>query len=336
MELENSVQIRILEAIKHDLPSHISLVDELAELLNVSKDSAYRRLRGEKSLDIREIQILASHFNLSLDSILNTNNNVLSFNTQIIGANKFTFKDWLCNVLNLLGMVSQMENGILSYFARDLPIFHHFLFPELGAFKLYFWFKTYLNDDEIDGLTMDLDHLPPKVEELMPITKSIWEAYARTASEEIWTSETVNILLKQILYYYEAGILKSRAQALKVLEQYQQVIEIIQNEASLGVKSINPGVSSSSGATFNLYYNEVSMGDNSILFSMGEKKMAFITSSIKIFMNTADPVFCDQMERYHNNFKRKSTLLSKTSEKERLRLFADIKSTIDQYRTKIR
>ena len=336
MPFNNSVQIRILEAIKHNLPPHISLVDELADLLNVSKDSAYRRLRGEKSLDIREIQILASHFNLSLDSILNNNNNVLSFNTQIIGANNYTFKDWLRNILNLLGMISQMEDGILSYFARDLPIFHHFLFPELSAFKLFFWFKTYLNDDEIDGLTMDLDHLPAKVEELIPITGKIWEAYARTPSEEIWTSETVNILLKQILYYYEAGILKSRSQALTVLEQYQQVIDIIQNEARRGTKFINPEVGSSSDEIFNLYYNEVSMGDNSILFRMGEKKMAFITSSIKIFMNNADPLFCDQMEQYHNNFKRKSTLLSKTSEKDRLKLFSDIKSTINHYKDKIK
>ena len=146
-------------------------------------------MRGEKSLDIREIQVLASRYNLSLDSILNTNHNVLSFNTQIIGANQFSFKDWLKNVLNLLGMIGQMESSKLSYFARDLPIFHLFLFPELAAFKIFFWFKTYLNDEEIDGNTMDLDQLPEKVQELIPMTSNIWKAYARVPSEEIWTIE---------------------------------------------------------------------------------------------------------------------------------------------------
>lgn len=129
MSLDQSAQMRILESIKENLPPHLSLVDELADLLSISKDSAYRRLRGEKSLDIQEVQLLSNHFNLSLDSLLNTSNNVLSFNTLIIDSNGFTFRDWLNNVHSLLGMVSQMD-GVISYFARDLPIFHHFLFPE--------------------------------------------------------------------------------------------------------------------------------------------------------------------------------------------------------------
>ncbi len=335
MPLEESVQIRILEAIKQKLPAHISLAEELAELLNVSKDSAYRRLRGEKHLDIREIQILASHYNLSLDSILNTSNNVLSFNTQIVDTNDFTFKDWLHNVLKMLEMISQMPNGTLSYFARDLPIFHLFLFPELAAFKVFFWYKTYLNDKEMDSAHLDMDNLPAKVEEIIPLTRKIWQAYARIASDEIWTSETINILLKQILYYYETGILKSASQAKLALEQYQKVVDIIQQEARTGTKIIDPHQTETPGAAFNLFYNEVSMGDNSIVFKMGDKKMAFITASVKIFMNNVNPQFCDQMEIYHNNFKRKSTPLSKTSEKERLKLFSDIKSTIERYQAMI-
>ena len=121
-----------------------------------------------------------------------------------------------------------------------------------------------------------------------------------------------------------------------ILDQYQQVMDIIQNEARLGAKIIDPHGNSTPGESFDLYYNEVSMGDNSILFKMKDKKMAFITSSIKIFMNNVDPVFCDQMDQYHKNFKRKSTLLSKTSEKERLKLFSDINATIAEYRGKIK
>ena len=336
MALKNSVQLRILETIKQELPPHVSLVDELASLLNVSKDSAYRRLRGEKSFDIREIQILANHFNLSLDSILNTDSNMLSFNTQIIGANGYGFKDWLENIYKMLGMISQMENGTLSYFARDLPIFHHFIFPELSAFKIFFWYKTYLNDDEIDSMTVDLDHLPDMVAELLPLSENIWKAYAMIPSDEIWTDETINILLKQVLYYYETGIFKNRSQALLLLDQYQKVVDLIQHEARHGVKYIDPVEASNKGRVFNLYYNEVSMGDNSILFKMGDQKMAFVTASVKIFMNNVNPLFCDHMELYHNNFKRKSTLLSKTSEKERLKLFSGIKATIDQYRNKIK
>ena len=44
------IQGNFFKQIKQNLPAHLSLADEVAELLNISQDSAYRRIRGEKSL----------------------------------------------------------------------------------------------------------------------------------------------------------------------------------------------------------------------------------------------------------------------------------------------
>ena len=54
------LQTAFLKQIKNQLPSHLALVDAIAEQLNLSNDSAYRRIRGEKHLTFDEIQILAS------------------------------------------------------------------------------------------------------------------------------------------------------------------------------------------------------------------------------------------------------------------------------------
>ena len=53
-----SVQQKFFLEIKNQLPSHLSLVDEIADLLNISPDSAYRRIRGEKPIDFEEIKKL--------------------------------------------------------------------------------------------------------------------------------------------------------------------------------------------------------------------------------------------------------------------------------------
>ncbi|MEI9909241.1 MAG: helix-turn-helix domain-containing protein [Bacteroidota bacterium] len=55
------------------LPHHLSIVDEVANLLDISNDSAYRRMRGDKPLTFEEVQKLCVHFNLSLDSIFHLN-----------------------------------------------------------------------------------------------------------------------------------------------------------------------------------------------------------------------------------------------------------------------
>ena len=49
-------QILLMQRIKEALPKNISLVDELADLLKISNDSAYRRMRGQTDLSVEKWQ----------------------------------------------------------------------------------------------------------------------------------------------------------------------------------------------------------------------------------------------------------------------------------------
>jgi transcriptional regulator with XRE-family HTH domain len=68
MSKENNLQISFLSRIKEQLPTNASIADELADVLNVSIDSVYRRLRGETALTISEIHLLCSKYKISFDS----------------------------------------------------------------------------------------------------------------------------------------------------------------------------------------------------------------------------------------------------------------------------
>ena len=70
MENQEDIQIRLFCVIRDQLPDHVSLVDEIAELLEISNDSSYRRIRGEKQLSLQEVQKLAGTFQLSLDDLI--------------------------------------------------------------------------------------------------------------------------------------------------------------------------------------------------------------------------------------------------------------------------
>jgi hypothetical protein len=64
------LQQQLFTAIKGKLPSHLSLADEVAAVLDISTDSAYRRIRGEKPLLLDEVARLCTKYALSLDSLL--------------------------------------------------------------------------------------------------------------------------------------------------------------------------------------------------------------------------------------------------------------------------
>src|SRR5215212_4479105 len=57
-------QLAFVQKLKELAPANASLADEIAELLDVSSDSAYRRLRGETAITLDEAVILANHFKI--------------------------------------------------------------------------------------------------------------------------------------------------------------------------------------------------------------------------------------------------------------------------------
>jgi len=69
MEAANA-QVRFFQHLKSLLPPHMAMVDEVAELLGISNDSPYRRIRGGKTIDLEETYKLCNHFKISMDQLL--------------------------------------------------------------------------------------------------------------------------------------------------------------------------------------------------------------------------------------------------------------------------
>ena len=79
-----AVQQVFFNHIRSILPHHLSIVDEVASLLDISNDSAYRRMRGDKPLTFEEVQKLCVHFNISLDSIFHLDTDTYIFSGKFL------------------------------------------------------------------------------------------------------------------------------------------------------------------------------------------------------------------------------------------------------------
>ena len=322
------IQESIFEAIKEKLHPGISLVDELAQCLGVSKDSAYRRLRGEKLLDILEVGQLVKSFNLSLDEIMSSDRTRVTFNIRPIDTEFFTFDKYLESILANLSLMTQIEKKELYYSARDLPIFHYFQFEELSAFKVFFWIKNYLSGEGSIGSEFSLPNIHPELQAMVRTGKKIWDAYFHIPCVEIWTNETTNITLRQIEFSYENGIL-STEDAILLCEQYDLLLTHIKQEVHQKQK-IKREDSNQRGSDYLLYVNEVAIGDNSILFEMEGQRIAFVTYNNINYLNSSDKNFSALLRNHFDHSIQKSMLISGTSEKFRNRFFnAQIKKIND-------
>ena len=101
MATVSNIQELFFEEIKSKIPSTTSLVEEVAELLNVSSDSAYRRLRLKTLLTFQEVSILASHFNISVDKYLNATERMASFSYKTLNETSYDFLEYLKSILRI-------------------------------------------------------------------------------------------------------------------------------------------------------------------------------------------------------------------------------------------
>jgi len=274
MQINFDVQSSILDAIKSTLDPSVSLADELAECLCVSKDSAYRRIRGQTLFDIADIQKITKKYNLSLDSFFGIEKSNVTFNFQSINTTDFTLVDYYKSIEKNLSIISSMHPKHLYYSARDIPIFHYFQIPELGAFKTFFWLKYYLNHPDLHDVKFNAKELPEILNDFSDLPKRIWELYLKIPCTEIWSYETPNITLRQIEFAHQTGIID--IDTCEVLcHKFKSMLTHIQNQAEEGIKSTIDSKATLEGAEYNLYFNEVAIGDNFFLFKMGDSKIVF-------------------------------------------------------------
>ena len=82
------------------------------------------------------------------------------------------------------------------------------------------------------------------------------------------------------------------------------------------------------GGKYEVYLNDLIIGDNTILFKLGEKRVTFITPNGFNLLTTSQDSFCKITESNMENLKSKSVLISATGEKDRNRFFNSIEDRI--------
>lgn len=317
MESSNS-QLQFFQHIKSILPDHISFVDEIAGLLDISNDSAYRRIRGEKHISLDEMQKLASHFKISIDQFLHLQSDSYIFSGDLAGPGKQVFERWMESVLKQLTIISSFSHRHLYYLAKDIPIMDQFMIPELLAFKSFLWRRSILQYDDLRGLKFSLKDAVPGHQEM---AKKIVDVYLKVPTTEIWNLESINSTIRQIEFYREANMFETEDEVKKVYLGLLRLLNHLEQQAETGLK-FRPGDSPATGTSeYQLFWNDLVTADNTLLAELDLKKITFLNHSVINFIHTTDIKFNSFMHDNMQNLVKRSTQLSKVGEKERYRFF---------------
>lgn len=295
------LQSHLLDAIRSIVGDKISLNDIVSGVLDISYDAAHRRTSGKSKLSFDEAFLLAQKYHLSLDELAGvaSKNIVAVEKTQGISNEKGLEEYFRNSTTSLLGL-SKLGGEIL-YSAKDIPIFYLLQGDILTRFKIYVWLK--LLDDSL--MNTSFTDFNPSLS-LMQEAKKLGNVYANVPTTEIWDITTINSTLKQIHFYFEAGMLSNDDALLLCNTLHELVLKLL-------------GKLKKSPSELKIYYNELLLMNNQVLVTTAHSTMLYVPFTMLSYFLCADRTTTKEAAIYFDKQMKHSKLLNDTSEKEQNR-----------------
>lgn len=333
MEQITRIQDAIFTEIKSKIPENVSFVHEIAELLGLSYDSAYRRIRGEKILSLEELQKISKHYGISIDAHFQVDVGKIAFDNLTIGSQNCSITNWLEKILGDINKIAQAADKSIIYAAKDAPFMHFFQIPEIAAFKVFLWQKTLFQFKEYQDKKFSISDYD---DEIQKIGRKILIASTKVPTIEIWNEDTFSIFIRQIEYYWISGLFKDENDIWILCDQLENWIRHIQQQAECGFKFLYGQEARGVENSYQLYENEVVLNDNTILANLGSFKVAYLTYNVASLLMTTNQDFATNIENFMRGLIRNSTLISSSAAKERSRFFNRLIGQVDQFRNRIK
>ncbi|MGB5982232.1 MAG: hypothetical protein WBG46_08815 [Nonlabens sp.] len=300
----------IFGIISRMLPQSVSLNEAIAGALNISYDAAHRRTSGKSKISLSEGLRLAAHFNFSLDALQKDQiNRVAVEKTPIISTAKeleYYFKQSAISVRQL----TQLEDVMMYYSAKDIPIFYLLEGNMLTRFKIYVWLRLLSHDAE--NVAFDNFNLPLST---LEAAKELGKLYAPISKTEIWDTTTFNSTLKQIHFYFEAGLLNAAA-AKSLCDELMHLVNSVKTASVASEK-------------FKLYHNELLLMNNTVLITSKHRNAFYVPFTFLSYFLAIDPITCKQADSYLQRQLSKSVLINTTGERARNIFFDRIEKRIN-------
>jgi transcriptional regulator with XRE-family HTH domain len=325
-KIGSKIQDHFFSRFKQILPPEFGMAEEIAEILDVSLDSAYRRIRGETELTMDEIYKISKKYTISIDEIFSNQSDTVTFGYTKLTDSEKNFEAYLLRLYDHLIMLGKFDNKKIFYVAEEMPMFYSFFTKKLTEFKLFYWQRSVLNIPGYQKIKFEWGIVPQK---LIDIAHNSYKEFLSIPSSEIWTSETVLTGLRQVKFYFDSGII-TKIMALELLQDYKQMLEMIQKNAESARKNV-----SDKNETYFLYSSEVVLGTNCIYTVFGDSRYSYISFNTLNSLTTNNPEFCEETEHWVKNLEKKSTLISGVAEKQRYQFFSAVFKIVDDYIEKI-
>lgn len=336
MILESSTLQQVLfDRIKNLIPDKKALPAEIADLLDIGLDAAYRRIKGATPLKFSEVVAIATHFHQSLDELVgDINPSAVTFLPSSLQQKDSGMVPYLNGLKILMKSLIQDDATGIIIASKDIPTFQLFQFPELLQFKMFFWRKTMFDDPSLRDEKFSLGFISHERETINSLCIEIARLYAQLDSTEVWTAELVDGLVKQIRYYNDLGQFETPQDALKLVVQAEDMVNFLQKMAEVGKKLLisNSGYK---GGVYDLYRQDLIVNDNVISLIMNNQVRTFHVYNSIEYLQTGHQIYGKQVRIWLENLPKRSVPISTFNERSRVVFFNTLRTQLKKLRVEL-
>ena len=309
-------QESFLKALRAKIPKSVSIIEEIAAVLEISYDASHRRISEKSKFSIDETIILANHFNISLDNLFSKKEKVIVEKTIEIETLKDMFQYFKTSA-EQIEILTKNPNTTLFYSAKVIPLFNFMDGTILSKFIAFVWLNL-LNSNQ-KKVAFENFVVDESFTEYMQKLKNVYE---NTVVNEVWNDTTINSSLQQILYFHEAGLL-SLKNANALCKDLKRIINLIQEKCN------------AKNTKFNIYYNELILLNNNMLIETDEKLTMFVPYTLLGYFITDNEESCNNVHEFFKQQIINSKPLGQSGIKEQHLFFNRAIRKIDYYLEKI-
>ncbi|MBC7438417.1 MAG: hypothetical protein H7250_00325 [Flavobacterium sp.] len=298
----------------------IKLTEKISEILNISFDSAYRRVSNKVEFSVSELEKIALFYKFSIDEVLflSSKKNVLFLTPETVNNTK-TFLNFLEETNKIVFDYINKPDTTIYYSAKDIPFYYTIGQNLLSKLKFYIWMYSTNPDFHLKKILFSEFSLTPEI-----TTESLRISFLNdtTNTSEIWNTTTIDSALYAIEYLNKVKLI-SIEEIESIINELRALLASIKLYATSGKKQYDK--------KFELYYNSLFVMNNSVLFKSRTDNTAVIQYNLIEYLNTKNYKICTQLNDYFNNQIHLSKNLTKSNENDRNYFFELLYNKINAF-----
>lgn len=308
----------LLDAIKRNTPTNANMVTLLMDILSISKEAVYRRLRGDALFTLYETVLISKKLGIPLNSFISPSENLIY---ELKPQRHYNLREidykMLEEFLGVLKMAAQEANSEFVLSANRFPEFPSHKFYWLTKYSSFRW--MYLNQDNSNSVKRFDEIFFPKrffelAQEIVEGTMSVKNICY------IWDDILFYGMVKEIKYFH--GIHLINNEDLNFIKQdFHKLLDLLEQ---IAIKGQMPA-----GGKAQVYVSNVNFDATYCYLETDIFNISMIGAFSVNYLTATDRLAILKMKERIQSIKRVSTLISESGEIQRQNFFKQQREYVD-------